>query len=82
MRYTIDLQNGITVDFEGSLRKAMESADGKAKYTQKDIVILDEFGAEVARRRWYSGPYDPDKMEPTEEEVIQFGELGYYDVWN
>ena len=57
-------------------------ADERAGYTQCDISIEDENREEVARRRWYDVPFDLSETETAEDDVIQFGTLGFYDRWN
>lgn len=78
--YTIDYGTGVTQDVTGTLSNAQEIADSGAAYTQTDIVILDDAGAEVARRRWWGVPYDPDVTEETPDEVIEIGS-GHYGAW-
>ena len=66
---------------EGTLQEAMKTADELAAYTQQSISIEDEAGNEVARRPWWGVKYDPDVDEAAEDEVIQFGDYGYYGAW-
>lgn len=66
---------------EGTLEEAKVAADKGAAYTQQDIRITDEDGNEVSRRRWCGVQYDPDAVEDTEDEVIQFGSFGHYAAW-
>lgn len=79
--FTIDYNTGITDECEGTLEEAKAIADEGAAYTQQDITIRDEKGVEVARRRWYGVPFDPEETECTEDDVIQFGTFGFFDEW-
>ena len=74
----------------------MQIADKGAKYTQKDILILNEKKEVVAIRLWKE-PGEPRWFELDEEcteyvknedylkeyhdALISFGDLGYYDEW-
>ncbi len=44
-------------------------------------MIANKDGEEVAIRRWYGVPYDPDATDDAEDEVIQFGTYGHYSGW-
>lgn len=79
--YIINYKNGITEECEGTLEQAKKIADDGAAYTQSDIVIANKDGEEVAIRRWYGVPYDPDATDDAEDEVIQFGTFGHYSGW-
>ena len=81
MKYVIDFLNGVREEFEGSLEAAKEMADDMAGYTQQDYVICGEEGSVIVRRPWSGVAYDPEETEDTEDEVIQFGDFGYYGAW-
>lgn len=80
--FTINYNNGLRDECDGTLGEAKAMADEHAGYTQCDISIEDENREEVARRRWYDVPFDPSETETAEDDVIQFGTLGFYDRWN
>ena len=61
------------------ISKVLEIADKGAAYTQRDIVITDQAGAELARRRWWGTSYNPN--EATEDSPIDFGDNGFYSDW-
>ena len=60
-----------------TLDEAKRIADEGAAYTQCDIVIEDEDGEEITRRIWYGVKPDED-----EENIINFGDFGFYADWN
>ena len=80
--FTINYNNGLWDECDGTLDEAKAMADEHAGYTQCDISIEDENREEVARRRWYDAPFDPSETETAEDDVIQFGTIGSYDRWN
>ena len=80
--FTINYNNGLWDERDGTLDEAKAMADEHAGYTQCDISIEDETRAEVDRRRWYDVPFDPSETETAEDDVIQFGTFGFYDRWN
>ena len=65
--------------WEDGLEEAMRAADDAACYTQKDIVVEDEDGREVARRMWCDLGFD--ERECPDEDPICFGDAGYYGDW-
>lgn len=79
--FTINYNNGLWDECDGTLDEAKAMADECVGYTQCDITIEDENHEEVAHRRWYGVPFDPSETETTEDEVIQFGSFGFYDRW-
>jgi len=91
MEYYINYNTGAGNEyFNGTLAEAKAAADKGAAYTQVDIIIskkdpLFEISGEwlpVARRRWYSGEFDPELYEDGEDaDVIRFGNFGYFDEW-
>lgn len=82
MKYYINYHTGAgNQTIEGSIDDAMRIADEGAAYTQERITIEDEKEREVAIRPWWGVAYDPDETEDSEDEVIQFGNYGYYGAW-
>lgn len=79
MKYMIDFQTGIVKECDGTLDQAMEMADAMMTYTHQNILIFDENDVEVARRNWYDVAYDPEIED--ENEIVQFGNKGYYSAW-
>lgn len=77
----INYHTGAGNEYVEDLGNAMEIADNGATYTQQDITIEDEDGNVLARRRWWGVAYDPEATEETEDEVIRFGDYGYYGAW-
>lgn len=77
--YYINFNTGEGNEWASTLEEAMKIADDGAAYTQKDIVIEDEDGNEVMRRRWWGVQYD----ETVSEDVspICFGQSGYFSDW-
>lgn len=65
----------------GTLEDAQKEADAAAAYTQENISIEDGNGNIVAERRWYGVAFDPEESEFAEDEVIQFGDFGFYGGW-
>lgn len=82
MTYTIDYNTGVTEDVAGTLEEAMAVADDGAAYTQQPITITDEAGNTVARRPWCGLAYNPAEVEDSEDEIIGFGNYGYYGAWD
>jgi hypothetical protein len=68
-------------DFDaGDLEEAKVAADEGATYTEQPIEILDNAGNVVARRSWWGVAYDPETTDEPDE-IIQFGDFGYYSAW-
>lgn len=64
------------------LDEAKEIADKHISYTQTGVKICDIAGKVLAIRRWYGVELDTSLYEESElEEIIPFGEFGYYDTW-
>lgn len=79
--WCIDFGTGAgNYSIEGTVETAMESADRDAAYTQQSITIKADDG-EAYIRRWWSVEYDPSETESTEDDIIDFGKLGYYEAW-
>lgn len=73
--YYINYCNGIVKETCGFLEDVQQIADNNASYTQHNIIIENELGEPVAIRKWYG-------VKPEEEDdIIQFGDCGYYDHW-
>lgn len=66
---------------EGTLDEVMAIADNGATYTQADIKIMDENDNLIAIRRWWGVKFDPEESDCSEDEIISFGDFGYYDAW-
>ena len=79
MRYYINYHTGTGNEWANTLEEAKILADNEASYTQKDIIIEDEFGNEVLRRPWWGTQYSGENEE--EENPILFGSFGYYGDW-
>lgn len=82
-KYYINYGTGAGNEYAETLEEAMTIADEGAAYTQRDIRITDaESGELAAIRQWWGVVYDPDESGEAEEEIIAFGEFGYYGAWN
>lgn len=79
--YTINYHTGVGNTEEETLELAMKKADEGAAYTQQNITIEDETGNVVAVRKWWGVGYDPEQTEDAPEDIIQFGNFGYYGAW-
>lgn len=78
--YYIDYNTGIGNKLViGTLDYAKERADIGLAYTQKDIVIKDIEGNEVARRDWWDVAFGPENGED-DSDIIECGD-GYYSNW-
>lgn len=77
-KYQIDYHTGAGNEYANTLEEAMEIADSGASYTGQDITISDSEGNEILRRIWWGVPYDE---ESPEENIIKFGQSGYYSDW-
>lgn len=66
----------------GTLDDAKRAADDGAAYTQTDIVIEDDDGNEITRRRWYGVELTEDDMTADEDEYIIFGSFGFFAPWD
>lgn len=81
-KYYIDYNTGAgNVWVEGTIDDAKSEADNGAAYTQRKIEIKDEAGETVCFRQWWGVEFDPDVTEETEDEVITFGQFGYFGAW-
>jgi len=78
MKYTVNYNTGIIEEIEGELHEVMEAVDDGAAYTQQDVVIYNDLGNEVARRRWWGTELDPEYADGDE---ITFGDFGHYTGW-
>lgn len=90
--YTIDYQTGITDKGYESLAAAKEAAIDGARYTQQDIVVLEEYrlavvdasgneredvdNREVCRLPWWG-----TAATEGDEVTIDFGDMGFYGEW-
>lgn len=80
--YMIRYNTGVgDEEITGTLDTAKRIADEGAAYTQQDIVIEDESGCEVARRRWYGVELDEDEVGDEIDDYITFGRYGFYAPW-
>ena len=66
----------------GTLDDAKRAADDGAAYTQIDIVIEDEDGNEITRRRWWGVELTDEYMTDDEDKYITFGSFGFYAPWD
>lgn len=81
-KYYINYGTGAGNEYAETLEQAMTIADEGAAYTQRDIRVTDaESGDLAAIRPWCGVKYDPDESEETEDEIIAFGDFGYYGAW-
>lgn len=81
-KYYINHHTGAGNEYiDGTLADAMQAADAGASYTQEPITIHDDTGAEVARRQWWGVKYDPDEDDAPEDDIIGYGDYGYYGAW-
>ncbi|RUS47854.1 hypothetical protein ELR57_07220 [Cohnella sp. AR92] len=73
---TIDYGTGVVHTVEGDLNEAKVAALEGMAYTQQDVRILDDNGAEILISRWYG-------VEPAEDDEVltQFGSYGFYSEW-
>ena len=59
------------------LQEAKEIAINGMGYTGQAVVIEDEEGSEVTRSEWFGvDGSDEDNV------LVQFGNTGYYQIWN
>lgn len=71
-----------------SLKEAMDKADEGISFTQQNVTIIDnDTGYICAERKWVGARYDVDIFSKPiedwyEEEIIQFGNEGYYEPWD
>lgn len=74
--YTIDYGTGVVESVEGTLEAAKEAAVEGMAYTQQNVKILDEDGAELLVSYWYG-------VQPEEDDEVlaQFGSFGFYAEW-
>lgn len=74
--YTIDYGTGVVESIDGELEAAKEAAVEGMAYTQQNVKILDDNGAEVLVSCWYG-------VEPSEDDEVlaQFGTFGFYAEW-
>lgn len=74
--WTINYNNGCTVEHVGTLASAKRAASAGASYTQCNITIEDAHGHPVARRKWCMIGRDNVARNP-----IYFGSFGFYGDW-
>lgn len=80
MKYLANYKNGMIEELEATtLEAAMEEADRQIGYTQRNVVIEDESGNELARRTWYG--VKPSEEDLDDEGIIQIGN-GFYTSWS
>jgi hypothetical protein len=74
--YTINYGTGVIETVEGSLEEAKAEAVEGMAYTQQNVRIFNEDGAEVLVSYWYG-------VEPSEDDevLMQFGSYGFYAEW-
>lgn len=77
--FNVDFGTGAGNESAETLLEAKALADEGAAYTERDIVITDEDGDEVARRTWWGVQYDEDVGDETDP--ICFGSFGYFGDW-
>lgn len=78
-KYSINYNNGFTIDVTGTLEEAKEVALDQACYTQQPIYIHDAIeGESIAMSYWY----EANGNEINEDEAILIiGNSGYYAQW-
>ncbi|RUS47851.1 hypothetical protein ELR57_07070 [Cohnella sp. AR92] len=76
LMFTIDYGTGVIHTVEGDLNDAKTAALEGMAYTQTDVKILNENGAEILVSHWYG-------VEPSEDDEVlaQFGSYGFYSEW-
>lgn len=88
--YRIEVEEGYYINFHtgagnfnvhGTLAYAQTRADQSAAYTQEKITIEDDSGNVIAERAWIPLPFEQEESEFSEDEVIRFGDFGFYDGW-
>lgn len=74
--FTIKYGSGVIEHVDGSLEEAKAEAVEGMAYTQQNVRILDDNGAEVLVSNWYG-------VEPGEDDAVlmQFGSYGFYAEW-
>ena len=77
-KFIIDYSNGITEKIEAdSLNEVKKMAVAGMSYTCQPVIIRDNNGHEITRSEWFGvDGNDNDHV------LIQFGNSGYYQVWN
>ena len=76
----IEYHTGAGDETANTLEKAMQIADAGACYTQSKITIADENGNILAERIWYGCKASQDEIDDFDE-IIDFGDFGYYGPW-
>ena len=79
MRYVIDYGIMTVVYDTDELESVLDEADAGIGYTGHSVVVTDEAGKDVARREWYG--VDIDWADCEDEDVISYGQFGYYTSW-
>lgn len=73
--YKIDYQNGMELQFEGTLEEALKEAEETAGYTQENIVVTSDEERYISH--WYGVPAEED-----DEVIVDFGSFGFYGAWH
>lgn len=77
MKYYVDFGTGAGNEWvEGMLEDAKRVAEKGTAYTQMDVKIEDENGAEVARLPWWGVSAGEDDIV-----VVDYGAFGFYGEW-
>lgn len=78
-KYYVDTNPYVKMDGCNSLFEAFTQAEKEASYSGFDIKICDENGDTLFYRKWWSVPFDSDVCD--NDDIISFGDYGYYDCW-